>query len=84
MMCRYAGENLRIPSAQNIVHPHIHSPSSTLALSSLEQYFIKHECFQHVAVDVDGLSTFDLVWLARGSLDRGDLDQAVRYVSMLK
>ena len=40
--------------------------------------------FQHVAVDVDGLSTFDLVWLARGSLDRGDLDQAVRYVSMLK
>ena len=40
--------------------------------------------FKHVAVDVDGLGTFDLVWLARGSLDRGDLDQAVRYVSMLK
>ena len=37
-----------------------------------------------MAVDVDGLGTFDLVWLARGSLDRGDLDQAVRYVSMLK
>ena len=35
-------------------------------------------------VDVDALNTFDLVWLARGSLDRGDLDQAVRYVSMLK
>ena len=39
---------------------------------------------KHVPVDIDALSTFDLVWLAKGSLDRGDLDQAVRYVSLLK
>ena len=36
-----------------------------------------------VPVDVDALSTFDLVWLARGHLERGDLDQAVRYVTLL-
>lgn len=34
--------------------------------------------------DVDALNTFDLVWLARASLDRGDLEQAVKYVTLLK
>ncbi len=37
-----------------------------------------------VPVDVDALDTFDLVWLAKGHLERGDLDQAVRYVTLLR
>ena len=36
------------------------------------------------AMDIDALNTFDLVWLARASLDRGDLEQAVKYVTLLK
>lgn len=39
---------------------------------------------KHAPTDIDKLNTFDLVWLARGSLDRGDLDQAVRYMSLLQ
>jgi len=35
-------------------------------------------------VDVDALGTFDLVWLAKSHLERGDLTQAVRYVGLLK
>ena len=35
-------------------------------------------------LDVDSLSTFDIVWLARGSLERGDLEQAVKYMTLLK
>jgi len=35
-------------------------------------------------VDVDALDTFDLVWLARAHLERGDLDQAVRYIGLLR
>ena len=30
---------------------------------------------KNVPIDVDSLSTFDIVWLARGSLERGDLEQ---------
>ena len=59
-----------------------HNPGSLVNTDPVKQQDIFF--FKHVAVDVDGLGTFDLVWLARGSLDRGDLDQAVRYVSMLK
>jgi hypothetical protein len=59
------------------------------AISYLQSVFIMdpstHELpSKHVSVDVEALTTFDLVWLARGSLDRGDLEQAVRYVSLLK
>jgi mitofilin len=35
-------------------------------------------------VDVDALDTFDLVWLARAHIERGDLDQAVRYIGLLR
>ncbi len=45
----------------------------------MEELPLKHE-----AIDVNSLNTFDLVWLARGSLERGDLDQAVRYMTLLK
>lgn len=34
-------------------------------------------------LDVEQLSTFDIVWLARGSLERGDLEQAVKYMNLL-
>ena len=39
---------------------------------------------KHAPVDVDALNTFELVWLARGCLERGDLDQCVRYMTLLK
>lgn len=35
-------------------------------------------------VNVDDLSTFDIVWLARAALDRGDLEQAVKYMNLLQ
>ncbi|TRY63267.1 hypothetical protein TCAL_14312 [Tigriopus californicus] len=35
-------------------------------------------------VQVDDLSTFDIVWLARAALDRGDLEQAVKYMNLLQ
>jgi hypothetical protein len=30
---------------------------------------------KNIPIDIDSLSTFDIVWLARGSLERGDLEQ---------
>ncbi len=35
-------------------------------------------------IDTESLNTFDIVWLARGSLESGDLEQAVRYMNLLK
>ena len=39
---------------------------------------------KNVPLDLDSLSTFEIVSLARGSLERGDLEQAVKYMSLLK
>ena len=34
-------------------------------------------------MDVDSLSTFDVVALARGCIERGEIAQAVRYMTLL-
>lgn len=39
---------------------------------------------KNAKVDLETLTTFDIVWLARGSMDHGDLEQAVRYLSLLQ
>ena len=36
------------------------------------------------AVDVDALNTFDIVWLARQALEADDLEQAVKYMNLLR
>ena len=36
------------------------------------------------AVDLASLNTFDIVWLARGCVERGDLEQAVKYMTLLR
>ena len=30
------------------------------------------------------LDTFDIVWLSRGCMERGDLEQAVKYMTLLR
>ena len=39
---------------------------------------------KNTPLDLDSLSTFEIVSLARGSLERGDLEQAVKYMTLLK
>jgi len=39
---------------------------------------------EDATLDPESLSTFDIVWLARGCVERGDLEQAVRYMTLLK
>jgi len=36
------------------------------------------------ALDIDSLSTFDIIGLARGCVERGDIAQAVKYMTLLK
>jgi len=36
------------------------------------------------AVDLNSLDTFKIVWLARSCVERGDLEQAVKYMTLLK
>lgn len=36
------------------------------------------------AVDIDALNTFDIVWLARSAMEADDLEQAVKYMNLLK
>ena len=36
------------------------------------------------AVDLSTLDTFDIVWLSRGCVERGDLEQAVKYMTLLR
>jgi len=35
-------------------------------------------------VDLGSLNTFDIVWLARSCVERGDLEQAVKYMTLLQ
>ena len=61
----------------------------TYALSHLQSLFVLSPSTEDMpaktaAVDLDSLNTFEVVWLAKASLDRGDLEQAVKYVSLLK
>ena len=35
-------------------------------------------------MDIDSLSNYDAIGLARGCVERGDIDQAVRYMTLLK
>lgn len=35
-------------------------------------------------LDLDNLNTFDVVWLARNAIEAGDLEQAVKYMNLLK
>jgi len=37
-----------------------------------------------VDIEPESLNTFDIVWLARGCVERGDLEQAVRYMTLLR
>ena len=34
--------------------------------------------------DLESLNTFDIMWLARGCVERGDFEQAVKYMTLLK
>merc|ERR1719511_603572 len=35
-------------------------------------------------IDVEALNTFDIVWLARQALEADDLEQAVKYMNLLR
>jgi hypothetical protein len=39
---------------------------------------------KNVPIDLDSLNTFDIISLARGCIERGDLEQAVKYMTLLK
>jgi len=39
---------------------------------------------KNVPLDVDSLNTFDIVSLARGCIERSDLEQAVKYMTLLR
>lgn len=61
----------------------------TYALSYLQSLFVLSPSTEDMpakttAVDLNNLNTFEVVWLAKASLDRGDLEQAVKYVSLLE
>lgn len=61
----------------------------TYALSYLQSMFVMAPSTEEMpskttGLDLEALTTFEVVWLARGSLDRGDLRQAVKYMSLLK
>jgi len=36
------------------------------------------------AIDIEALNTFDIVWLARQALEADDIEQAVRYMNLLR
>lgn len=59
------------------------------ALSYLQSLFILEPSRDEIpskftATNVDALDTFDIVWLARAALERDDLEQAVRYMTLLR